>query len=289
MWITSYDPTPVEEAMPGKYIYPAKNGGEIHRYADALGGTAWSTTYAGKFIMDRNLGARTASGTASKELVGGFYYQFGRKDPFPYIMPIYNINGTRIIWNETGDISSSVVMRLVNGPTTMATSVHSPYTYYIKPDNRTDGVSAGRDWLAGGYSYSGNQWNNPGWYVESSSGKSFFDPCPKGWKLPDNNIWRIFQQDIADSKAISNEHSKVSSGAYMYVSGWKEGDVVFYPGMSRMHPYHGTYEADNNNIMCWTYVPAGESGAHLYIAGSWSYYNRTSSRSSGHPVRCIQE
>lgn len=291
LWITSYDPTPVEAASEDKYIYPAKNGGYIHRYADAHGGKVWSTIYKDKFIMDRNLGARSADGTTSKEMTAGFYYQWGRKDPFPYVIPIYDIDGERISWNESyadNPNQNHDPVRALAGPALFCTSVQHPFAFYTK-----DGV--GGDW-ASGNSYYG-LWNNPTWNA-SSSGKSFFDPCPSGWRLPNSEVWSVFQKLGKEYGENAPINAKIYSGTNyfsgvgyeFYISGIQDDmtadePTAFYPSLYRRHPYNATVESLQTSTAAYW----GCYNTHLYAPASTSQYTRTSSLSTAYPVRCIQE
>ncbi len=274
LWITSYNPTPIETVEDGKYIYSAKNGGELHRYEDALGGNVWSELYAGKFIMDRNIGAKTAQSGADLERVGGFYYQWGRKDPFPYVIPIYDINGKRKTWNESYESNPSAShdpIRPVDGPALMKDAVLSPYAYYVRSGH----------WISAAL---GNVWNNPSWHA-SATGKSVFDPCPPGWKLPDNNIWRIFQLSPGTEQPMNAATASNPTGIDFYISKTGEGPTAFYPAMGRRYPLNpADVQGAHGNVIVWAYT-----NQHLYTTGRLSQYTRTSSNSSGHPVRCIQE
>ncbi|MDE5856875.1 MAG: hypothetical protein K2H32_00725, partial [Muribaculaceae bacterium] len=103
IWITDYKPdehpdkwtTSFNEWLSDKYVYPV-TGGEVHTYLN----TIWeATTYniiKHRFMMDRNLGAWSANPDDGYHTFG-FYYQRGRKDPFPIanseIQKVYDIDG----------------------------------------------------------------------------------------------------------------------------------------------------------------------------------------------------
>ena len=113
--------------------------------------------YEGKYMMDRNLGARLTSFTSAvyptvSNLSDyfGLYYQYGRKDPFP----------------TAGAVSTA------SGPVSIAESARNPGVFYTKADN--------------------GDWNlNSDVILDLWAGKSdtvleksALDPCPAGWRVP---------------------------------------------------------------------------------------------------------
>ncbi len=163
---------------------------QIHNYYWANSNTSvmsasyeiWDNgIYADKWIMDRNIGSQSPSNynTTPPSLAFGMYYQFGRKDPFPYSAykvngstnkstpadnrMIYDINGTQTYWN----------FQTVSAGVSIKTSVQNPSTFYA----HTTGASG--DWCNQSNT---NTWNHP---TSIAAGKkSIFDPCPPGWCLP---------------------------------------------------------------------------------------------------------
>lgn len=130
----------------------------------------WVTDYEPEPIdgifMDRNLGALSA--TPGRVTTKGLQYQWGRKDPFTNTskltdaveMIIYDSAGNPIKINKTGD-------------GTLAKSVANPLTFYT-----------------------GNFWagarNDTYWKNDS---KTIYDPCPKGWRVPDDTVWSNYSKD----------------------------------------------------------------------------------------------
>lgn len=181
---------------------------QIHSY---YWGVNWSSDeiwdsgiYADKWIMDRNLGAQTASNyDASTPSLGfGMYYQFGRKDPFPYSAykvngsttkstpadgrKIYNINGTQTYWN----------FKPVSTGVSIKESVQNPAVFYGHTTTQTG------DWCNQSTT---NLWNHPKSIAEGQ--KSVFDPCPPGWCLP------VF--DAFEFLTFNPSYSGFSSGSYI--------------------------------------------------------------------------
>ena len=111
-------------------------------------------------IMDRNIGALSVSGETYS---AGFNYQWGRKDPFP-AGTVYN-RGTQYTYVPA--VSAAFGYEADNNGFTMAHSVAHPATQ-LGP--------ASANWLVE------SEFTTELWY--SGSGKTIYDPCPAGWKVP---------------------------------------------------------------------------------------------------------
>lgn len=181
LWITDYDPYPALEYGKGiekQYIYAAHKG-SVHRYK------GWDASLNKEYIMDRNIGSLSADiyPIGNKGLL---YYQYGRKDPFFNNSSIYNYYtrnhefGT-VEYNTANDASSDI-----NG---IGYSITHPLKF-IK------GVSVGNtnseSWTHHeNYTNKDFNWNDPQTAPNGSNpgGKSIFDPCPPGYRLPDRQTW----------------------------------------------------------------------------------------------------
>lgn len=134
-------------------------------------------------FMDRNLGAASAKSTDGKKTFG-LCYEFGRKDPFVLDVDVYDTNGTK---KRKGVIFSNIG--------TFAKSVNTPDVFYDY--NREYWVSP-------------NNYENKSWYdFTNSMNKTYFDPCPKGWRLPtnddyNNSITTTFPENSTKSGRIYN-------------------------------------------------------------------------------------
>lgn len=136
-------------------------------------------------VMNFNLGALSA--TAGDVESYGLLYQWGRKDPFPGSprasggdvslknVDVYDINGNVV---AIGNHPDAMTVDYAIGNPTIA--IGNRDQYYSK---------SCRDWITSG---SGNDalWGNPdgkelqdGIYKNVGS-KSFYDPCPPGWRVP---------------------------------------------------------------------------------------------------------
>lgn len=120
-------------------------------------------------MMDRNLGATSAVPGDVKAL--GLLYQWGRKDPF--------LNGDSIV-------STTAAKSTITWPSAVASDLYHGTIQFVV-ENPTTLVSL--------------NWNNQDWWYTKdlstddtrwTSEKSIYDPCPKGWRVPDGGdegIW----------------------------------------------------------------------------------------------------
>ena len=129
-----------------------------------------------KPMMDRNLGALSSSATSP--LSNGFFYQWGRKDPFPGAIESYvaadggagtymsTTGGTLKLEPAVNSTRSVTVDYVIAHPDVFITSTEG---YWLPtPDNTLWGVES---------KYQGGQ-------ITEKNYKSLYDPCPPGWKVP---------------------------------------------------------------------------------------------------------
>lgn len=168
-------------------------------------------------IMDVNLGA-TSRDFKNSVNTYGLMYQWGRKDPFPgspirnngdiYTLnaKVYDING-----NEVKIGSTSMYNTLNNN---LAFSIANPATCIsCNAQKSTTG-----DWLKPSES-NGAFWGNPKGYIKPAEGepapegtKTYYDPCPVGWRVPSANKFKHITE----------------SGGYSWAAGETEGELIFY-------------------------------------------------------------
>jgi len=270
LWITDYNPEILKNLSPlqDKYIYHVP-GGAVHRYAGAI----WETTeFQHKYIMDRNLGASDIGYNS-----GVLDYVFGRKDPFPCV-PLYDISGVRIYFDTVG---SSDPISKVRGPVSFAIAIKNPVVYYY--------VSQG-NWNTPARS---TPWNS----LIAEESKSFFDPCPPGWKVPSRKIWDDFRYDSTDpqnSTAINIAREGIiisNTGGNYYPLGSADdlSSKMFYPFNAGRLSSNGTRGGGTSgNAYCWAEESIGTSGYCLKM-NSTSVNVTSWARSYGNSVRCIQE
>ena len=183
LWITKYNPDNIERHAPieGKFVYPVE-GGEVHRY----NGVAWTEEdglYKNGYAMDRVLGSHDPK-LNNWTKGGGLVYQWGRKDPFSaseHNICTYDSNGVPTtmsvkVWPVIIP-ESSAELQATNG--IIPFSVNCP----------THILSSIVTW--GAFHNQKIQWNDPKASdrtdceeLGANKDKSFFDPCPPGWRVP---------------------------------------------------------------------------------------------------------
>lgn len=191
----------------------------MHRYAPEGDNNLWKSTLKDKYIMDRNLGAMSAFDNEYSNTIG-LYYQFGRKDPLPDAKTkLYDINGMPLTGSASPmwPSSSDDCMKVIENPAPyIYHSVKHPYVIY--PYTNHDWVNHVNN------KYYLSRWYNPEWY-DSETGKSFFDPCPRGWRIPDNiSIWN----SILGSSTLVTQGT-ATFGRFFTL---KDNTQTFYPLIS---------------------------------------------------------
>ena len=268
LWITDYTPDEAKnENWNGKYKLSLKNSdGEVHYYK----GTLWDTTeapYYNKWMMDRNLGALGCDGFLKD--YEGLYYQFGRKDPF--------VNSTNQLYTYQSSDDTFIKKSIPN-----STSYTSKNTITYNTKHPTDYVGSSTV-VHYENPYASNLWDDPDWNKnlhEGKTNKSYFDPCPPGWRLPTVNVWDGIKNSI--------QYDSSKNGYIVYYDGIKES--------SNTTMYHAGYANFSRDIV-YTYVmtycasPYNNNTAYFLATGvggaSFGYPNYA--RAYGGPVRCIQE
>ncbi len=218
------------EYKEGKIFFEAGKpcGNAVIAATDASGKIIWSwhiwrpeveistlKSESGSEMMNINLGALTED--ASKIGVYGLLYQWGRKDPFPGspIMSngnIYTVNADVYdINNEKVKIGSTEMSSTSSN--SLAFSIANPATCISNAAQ----YKTSRDWLLPSES-NNSLWGNPegtvrknGTYSNKGT-KTFYDPCPVGWRVCDVSDFAHF----------------TSSGAYTWAAGETEGVLKFY-------------------------------------------------------------
>lgn len=151
IWVTDYDPS---------------------SQAPKLNGLSW---------MTRNLGALSddydETGSAK-----GFVYQWGRKDPFPSGAGWNDLNDITV-YDASGTAATDLFANeQVTASNNLQNAVEHPTTFYYGTRIGDDYY----DWLTA----DGTAKNNRLWETAADGGKTLFDPCPPGWRVPRNGSWK---------------------------------------------------------------------------------------------------
>lgn len=203
-------------------------------------------------FMDRNLGAESATATDGAK-TRGLYYQFGRKDPFVGSTEIYDINGT----------SKSTGATIATGKVTFAKAVQTPATFYTYGSGNNDWASPNN--------YTSKNWND----ISESDGKTFFDPCPEGWRLPTKAEYSNFSTTTFTWDATNS--GRTYNGNRFPAAGYRYSDDG---GMSSVGSI-GNY---------WSASPYSENyGYYLYFYSGYVNPADNINRARGFSVRCVQE
>ena len=169
-------------------------------------------------------------------------------------MRIYDINGQKI---QTG-------ATIATGKVTFAKAVNTPGTFYTYGDNSS------YDW-ASPNNYTSKNWNN----ISNASGKTFFDPCPQGWRLP-----------------TKEEYSDFSTSNYMWdnFNNGRNYNSNWFPTVGYRYGYDGQ-ELNENNLGCyWSSTPNKKNyGYYLGFSSKKVYPDGSRNRAYGFAVRCIKE
>ena len=265
LWVTPYKPNRKEPWVDGKYEYTeGVTSGSVFRY-DAYKGkeenrpdiknSVWTPggLYYNKYIMDRNLGARTF-GTPTQnddlELSRGLYYQYGRTAPFA-------AKPTRLYKGEYTE------MRLSEPAKKLFEVVKWPDWFYKM------NTPIGQWWIENDYEK--NDWFNPFPGEAEFSKKTFFDPCPDGWCLPERGVWNVFTTD-------SNPRQNTERGFFVhavgsFIKGWNF-KVGYNTATTTFYPAGGVHIQQHNRLYNrWdlpSYLYGGNYGA--YWSRELSYY-----------------
>lgn len=278
-------------------------------------------------VMDRNLGATFApegttepTGTNLTETYG-FYYQWGRKDPF--VVP-----GTAVYKYSGGSFTSvadAFILESEAAAKTVGNSVANPMTYHLasSPVTTGNGVFAGINMSYFVITDDDNSADNQCfstmvkpedrrslWGYSAASGygvtttKTMYDPCPPGYMVAHYLVWTNTERDSSDSKLYySNldggfrEHyiDDGAGGIFLndsrYVSLF---DKAWYPFTGYIKGDSFTIGASGSVGVFHTSTPAGNGSRSLMYNNTYSGQAvdgnyRGLPSSFGYPVRCQKE
>ena len=158
-------------------------------------------------MMDRNLGATSATPGDVGAL--GLLYQWGRKDPF---LGSSSISSSRVVAKSTITWPSPVSSDSFTG--TIAYATANPTTY----------ISGYYNWYYGSHNVNRTLWTT------SETGKSIYDPCPVGWRIPDGGDNGVWSKALGLSSSFTEISLYDASNEGMNFSG-KLGPstIIWYP------------------------------------------------------------
>lgn len=259
-------------------------------------------TLGGIRVMDRNLGASANSAATPEELLRsyGLFYQWGRKDPFVGPME-WDSTTPQSMYNSAGQqvTHSFVISDATLGTIDSATA--NPMCFIAGTEgSQFDWLFAARD----NSLWSINDQNIP------SVPKSLYDPCPAGWRVASNIIWKGFLNNT-DGEGSASDQSKFNVDGD-YDGGWNfktdDGGTTFFPAAGRrsFSPTLASVARNYTNVVhnengdgfpVGFYWASCEQSAGNTSGGSPSLEFRddflsptaSSHRAGGFPVRCMKE
>lgn len=188
-------------------------------------------------MMDRNLGA--LSNSVSSPLSYGMYYQWGRKDPFVGLSAA-----------TTLAVVQGASRTIQVGKVSIGTSIQNPTNYYVE-------TNVNEHWTNGDH-WCSDESNMTLW---SPSGKTIFDPCPPGWRMP----------SFSEITGMGSSDYYTSDKGFP-ASGYFGTEGSFY------NPGNGTI---------WAATVDGSCAKIQVVAGNHVTYSR--SPDMGFNIRCVKE
>lgn len=202
------------------------------------------TSFCGGKIMDRNLGALNVAPASSPTIdTYGLYYQWGRKDPFAAGM----------------EVSSSVFESI-----SAASGIDVDYAT-AHPTTRIKGAES---------TGLGN-WNNSDiatlWENE---GKTIYDPCPPGYRVPlHKSSLPMWKKD--DAKWATGTNTVIYDGTFVFpLCGYQEGSL-------------SAYKLNERTIVWAANENSADRGYATYLRGG--FYAESYFKYIGGSVRCVAE
>ncbi len=280
LWITDYNPYP-------KRLLPSLNigsydvdGGALHRYKNPAfeGGI-----YSDKFIMDRNIGARSADfkghGSINNDnntvSAGSLYYQFGRKDPFS---------------------SAATYLNGYEYTTGVDAAKQQSFEYSVNNPEKFIYIDALKNWCRNANS-TNYIWNDYKIEAEGyTSGKSIFDPSPLGFRLPISDTWSDFTGGKESDETAPNNNFTFIWTRYQtpileeYNYGRLYTGYAYYPTSGQMPDRGDILVGYKGNGYCWSANSSTENnGCYLGFGSAFLSKELSVVRAKGYPVRPIQE
>lgn len=205
-------------------------------------------------MMDRNLGA--VSATPGEDGTAGLLFQWGRKDPFPGSSESGKLSFSTIDWPSPvqSSATSGTVSYAVEHPTTFIT-----------------GSKGNNDWL--------QVQNDSLW----SAGKTIYDPCPEGWRIPEGGplgVWRFAGFPSTETFDASNKG----------ISFLNNELHLWYPAAGYRRGEDGKFQEAGKKGYYWSLTPNGIFAYSLNLSDN-DYVNISFNnyRSYAFAVRCIKE
>lgn len=242
---------------------------------------------SGETFMRENLGAETTAVTDTRSK--GLYYQWGRKDPFPFPASADRptTEGTAAVRCLSGyafevrSNTASATKYPASCYTIAWATAHPTVLLSAAPNPAGSNPNFYGSWC---YPLDDNLWGT------GDGKKTIYDPCPPGWKVPSREAW--------DMEHFSKSSNSQDCGWNMHYSEYY--GITFYPYTGYLSGAGGKYAycLSDSQTRVWTgeawagtlsqssrdkayYLGISEAGRAAFANGG--------SRDEGCPVRCIKE
>ena len=161
---------------------------------------------------------------------------------------------------------------MLSGNTSQVYAIKNPQVFIYNTN------TSFADWYTNSSSYQ----NNNLW----STIKSSYDPCPAGWRVPQNSTWSDFSAQTApyyiQGKLNSTEEKHMTNGRLYNMHVW-------YPASGSLHYITGEHSNVGANGCSWSSSYSGNAAFSMDFYMTNIYYSNINRRANGFPVRCIQE
>ncbi|MBQ9475685.1 MAG: hypothetical protein IJU69_05480 [Bacteroidales bacterium] len=219
-------------------------------------------------MNDRNLGALSNTYSAENTDDFGFFYEWGRKDPFvcaagvrtisdpastPYAA-VHGVQRTTVASTDSGvNVGGTSVAYAVAHPTAYITRDTSPYDWNVTINN--------------------NLWK--------ANSKTMYDPCPVGYRVPKISVgpWGYFTSNTSwNSTYKGREFTNADNVA------------VWHPAAGAFSAFTGLYFNSNNTLgtsgRYWGSDTEGNYGCTWIELANECQIANPQYRACGQPVRC---
>mgnify|MGYP007094019909 FL=1 len=263
--------------------------------------------------MDRNLGAYI-KGPVDKsgyQRVAGFYYQWGRKDPFPSGAS-YNSTALTPTFDKEGKPINQLASPYAVPVSSSWTNTYQSIAYTVNNPGVLIVADKFSDWIYGTSDGSANQKASQKlWGAPSSSstslpidqpfiGKTIYDPCPTGFTVAPPDIWSNFSTTngwrLLDFATINTPDAKSAVspndeyyGRHFYING-TSGETAWYPATNVLAG--GKYVVSSNPVIRINARESGTSAHGFYAilhAAGISLLESAGGNSQAIAVRCVRE
>lgn len=206
-------------------------------------------------FMDRNIGAIS---DARGDNFYGLYYQWGRKDPFEKPgKSLFNILGMKVsVLHELKQVS-------------LSEGILNPMSFFSKGTHMRTGWSF----------FSPYRWER-----RDTDGKSIYDPCPYGYRVPSETVFNKLRIDYYLTENCHKENSGV------YFSLLQHDRKLFFPKMGRIDFDYSF--VNDNEVQYWTATSITTTSATFWWwhNGEWlDIGDNDIGTARGLPIRCVKE